>query len=97
MVNNVIQIFHRILLIFSGKKSWLPKFRATLAAALSLEAIEDLLRFKVERWRGRPPRKAHVEDDQELGQPDNIESDDDITHEAEEDVCLDLDSLPLPG
>jgi len=81
------------LLTFSGKKSWLPRFREALAAASSLDAIETLLRFKVERWRGRPPRKADVEGDQ----PDDIESDDDVIREAEEDVCLDLEALAFPG
>lgn len=85
------------LLTFSGKKSWLPRFREALAAASSLDAIENLLRFKVERWRGRPPRKADVEGDQKLSQPDDIESDDDVIREAEEDVCLDLEALAFPG
>jgi len=37
----------------SGRRPWFPKFRTALAAADSLEALERLLRFRVERWRGR--------------------------------------------
>ena len=45
-----------IIVWSSGRRPWFPKFRSALAATDSLEALERLLRFKVERWRGRTPR-----------------------------------------
>jgi tRNA-dihydrouridine synthase 1 len=49
----------------SGRRTWFSKFRAALAATTTLDAIESLLRFKVERWRGRPPRKLTSEDEED--------------------------------
>lgn len=62
-----------------GRRPWFPKFRTALAATDSLEAMQRLLRFKVERWRGRPPRTmdSTVSDDEgsslEQGDHDNHE------------------------
>ncbi|PPQ81929.1 hypothetical protein CVT25_013777 [Psilocybe cyanescens] len=42
-----------------GRRPWFPRFRSELSSTKSLSAIESLLAFKIERWRGRPPRNAH--------------------------------------
>lgn len=60
----------------SGRRPWFPKFRTALAATDSLEALERLLRFKVERWRGRPPRtmdSIENNDEEMSGVRDNYE------------------------
>jgi len=60
----------------SGRRPWFPKFRTALAATDSLEALEKLLRFKVERWRGRPPRTVDSienNDEETSGVRDNYE------------------------
>jgi tRNA-dihydrouridine synthase 1 len=60
----------------SGRRPWFPKFRTALAATDSLEALERLLRFKVERWRGRPPRtmdSTENNDEETSGARDNCE------------------------
>ncbi|KAG6918603.1 hypothetical protein DXG01_013014 [Tephrocybe rancida] len=39
-----------------GRHRWFQKFRSALSSTKSLEDMDALLRTKVERWRGRPPR-----------------------------------------
>ncbi|KAG6872703.1 hypothetical protein C0995_007371 [Termitomyces sp. Mi166 len=39
-----------------GRRPWFQKFRSALGTTKSLEEIDTLLRIKVERWRGKPPR-----------------------------------------
>jgi len=39
-----------------ARRPWFKKFRAALGTANTIEEIEALLRTKVERWRGKPPR-----------------------------------------
>ncbi|PIL32998.1 hypothetical protein GSI_05116 [Ganoderma sinense ZZ0214-1] len=38
-----------------GRRPWFNKFRAELGRCDSIDAIEKLLRVKVQRWRGLPP------------------------------------------
>jgi hypothetical protein len=50
--------WHRILMRItlpraSVRRPWYTKFRNALSACQTLEAIEHLLRFKVQRWRGQ--------------------------------------------
>ncbi|KAG6854487.1 hypothetical protein C0991_006089 [Blastosporella zonata] len=40
-----------------GRRPWFSKFRSALGSTKSLEDMDALLRTKVERWRGRPPRR----------------------------------------
>ncbi|KAF8069163.1 FMN-linked oxidoreductase [Lyophyllum atratum] len=44
-----------------GRRPWFQKFRAALGRANSTEDLELLLRTRVERWRGRPPRGLDVD------------------------------------
>ncbi|KAF9530182.1 FMN-linked oxidoreductase [Crepidotus variabilis] len=47
-----------------SRRSWFPKFRAALSATNSLDELERLLSFNVERWRGRFPRGYKSDDEQ---------------------------------
>ncbi|KAF8196014.1 FMN-linked oxidoreductase [Pholiota molesta] len=60
----VIQTHIRHFIEFQcARRPWFSKFRAALGATKSLEKIEHLLNYKVEKWRGRPPRSAHQSND----------------------------------
>ncbi|KAG6888645.1 hypothetical protein C0992_007962 [Termitomyces sp. T32_za158] len=69
-----------------GRCSWFQKFRAALGATQSLEEMDALVRVKVQRWRGKPPR----------GQDFDIHDDDNganfltITNEEELHESIDL-------
>ncbi|KAF9467969.1 FMN-linked oxidoreductase [Collybia nuda] len=39
-----------------GRRPWFKMFRASLGSTRTIEDIETLLRIRVEKWRGRPPR-----------------------------------------
>lgn len=56
-----------------SRRSWFPRFRAALGATKSLEEVENLLRIKVERWRGT--RTKHLRSI--VGGEDNEDSSDD--------------------
>lgn len=62
-----------MLHLSSGRRPWFPKFRTALSATDSLEALERLLRFKVERWRGRPPRTMDSTENNDEETADNYE------------------------
>ena len=67
---DVFIFFIFLILIFkkppSGRRPWFPKFRAALKAGDTIDSIEFLLRYKVEKWRGRPPRNMNTEVDESL-------------------------------
>ncbi|KAG6812188.1 hypothetical protein H0H92_003993 [Tricholoma furcatifolium] len=46
-----------------ARRPWFQKFRSALNSTNSLEDLDVLLRFKVERWRGRPIHGWDVDDD----------------------------------
>ena len=41
--------------VSSGRRPWFNKFRAELGQCETVDAIEKLLRAKVQRWRGLSP------------------------------------------
>ncbi|KAF8879651.1 FMN-linked oxidoreductase [Gymnopilus junonius] len=70
-VISIIQTHIRHFVEFQcGRRPWFPKFRAALGATSSLEEVESLLTYKVERWRGRLPRVSHQGPTESL--PDEI-------------------------
>ncbi|KDR79990.1 hypothetical protein GALMADRAFT_242180 [Galerina marginata CBS 339.88] len=69
------------------RRPWFRKFRVALGMAKSVDDIESLLAFKVERWRGRPPRNTHHDN------PPGELTDEDTDHENgvdDEDLGLDF-------
>lgn len=38
--------------VHSGRRPWFSKFRNALTQCKTLDEIEDLLRWRVQRWRG---------------------------------------------
>ncbi|CDO72688.1 hypothetical protein BN946_scf184985.g108 [Trametes cinnabarina] len=44
-----------------GRRPWFNKFRATLGKCADIDAIERLLRVKVQRWRGLAPLDPNEE------------------------------------
>ncbi|KAG6819944.1 hypothetical protein H0H93_007150 [Arthromyces matolae] len=50
-----------------GRRPWFQKFRTALTSTTSVEEMEQLLRVKVERWRGRPPRSREFDTENEDG------------------------------
>ncbi|KAF5371731.1 hypothetical protein D9758_003440 [Tetrapyrgos nigripes] len=48
-----------------SRRPWYTKFRSALGDCTTLEEIEYLLCRKVERWRGRSPRKSFQNDDED--------------------------------
>ncbi|KAH9478416.1 tRNA-dihydrouridine(16/17) synthase [NAD(P)(+)]-like [Psilocybe cubensis] len=66
-----------------GRRPWFPKFRSALSSTNSLDAIESLLAFKIERWRGRPPRKTRsleypIDSTEDVEDPEEKEDLDDV-------------------
>ena len=57
----------------SGRRPWFNKFRGVLAKCESVDAIETLLRVKVQRWRELPPL-SDVDVDDDLEGSDTDES-----------------------
>ncbi|GLB42381.1 putative catalyzes the synthesis of dihydrouridine, a modified base found in the D-loop of most tRNAs [Lyophyllum shimeji] len=58
----VVQTHVRHVIEFQcGRRPWFQKFRAALGRAKSIEDVEKLLRTRVERWRGRPPRGLDID------------------------------------
>ena len=55
--------------------------------------MEDLLRYKVEHWRGRSPRNLHVENDKEIQHENGDEDEDERERKVEEELFFDLDIL----
>ncbi|TBU40847.1 FMN-linked oxidoreductase [Dichomitus squalens] len=53
-----------------SRRSWFNKFRAALGRCDTIDAIEKLLRVKVQRWRGLPPLSDGDIDDLEEGTTD---------------------------
>jgi tRNA-dihydrouridine synthase 1 len=57
----------------SSRRPWFKKFRAALGATKTIEDVEKLLRIRVERWRGRPPRGRDLDTDDYSGIDDTGE------------------------
>jgi len=84
--------------LLSERRPWFKKFRAALAATSSLDAIENLLRVKVQRWRGRSLRVPHLENDKEIPQRENGDEDEDERErKVEEELFFNLDTLADTG
>jgi len=79
--------------LLSERRPWFKKFRTALAATSSLDAIEILLRVKVQRWRGRSLRVPHLENDKEIQHENGDEDDDEREREVEEELFFNLDTL----
>ncbi|KAJ7167420.1 t-diRNAhydrouridine synthase [Mycena crocata] len=47
------------------RRPWYRKFRPALGACKTIDEIDALLRFKVERWRGTVPRRVKDDSDEE--------------------------------
>ncbi|KAF9568724.1 FMN-linked oxidoreductase [Agrocybe pediades] len=62
------------------RRPWYSKFRSALKATNSIESIESLLMYKVERWRGRPARGTNGE---ELEEADSTDEEPSRQHIAE--------------
>ena len=56
----------------SGRRPWFNKFRGALAKCESVDAIETLLRVKVQHWRSLPPL-SDIDVDDELEESDTGE------------------------
>ncbi|KAF9479789.1 FMN-linked oxidoreductase [Pholiota conissans] len=77
---SVIQTHIRHFVEFQcSRRPWFPKFRAALGATKSLAMIEHLLKGKVEKWRGRPPRYTHHSTDDS-----HFESDESLSQSADD-------------
>ncbi|KAG6831847.1 hypothetical protein H0H87_003646 [Tephrocybe sp. NHM501043] len=69
--------FRTFFLINSGRRPWFQKFRSALSATKSLEDMDALLRTRVERWRGRPPRGWDGDNSDENSGTDSSSGDED--------------------
>ncbi|KAG7448563.1 FMN-linked oxidoreductase [Guyanagaster necrorhizus] len=59
-----------------GRKPWYQKFRAALGSCCDVDDVEQMLRTKVERWRGRPFRSDNgleAHEDVQAGGTDNVD------------------------
>ena len=56
--------------VCSGRRPWFNKFRAALGRCDTVDAIEKLLRVKVQRWRGLPPLSHEDTDDEDAQESD---------------------------
>ena len=59
----------------SGRRPWFPKFRAALKAGDAVDSIDHLLRFKVEKWRGRSSRNPEADENSDEETEENIDFD----------------------
>ncbi|KAF8649178.1 hypothetical protein AX16_005976 [Volvariella volvacea WC 439] len=50
-----------------GRRPWFTKFRTSLSDTSDIAEISHLLRYKVQRWRGKAVRKLQHEEDDEGG------------------------------
>ena len=78
--------------LYSGRLTWISKFRVALAATTSLDDIESLLKLRVEGWRGR--KLSSGEDDDQLH---NSSSLDDEKGNLLEELLLDFEALSSGG
>lgn len=65
--------FSNHICLKSSRRPWFKKFRASLGSTRTIEDIETLLRIRVERWRGRPPRGRDLDTDDYPGIDDTEE------------------------
>ena len=56
--------------VCSGRRPWFNKFRAALGRCDTVDAIEKLLRVKVQRWRGLLPLLHEDADDEDAQKSD---------------------------
>src|ERR1700729_235481 len=69
-------LLHFISVIHSARRPWYPHFRAALNHSQTIDEIENLLRGKVVRWRGKAgmqTRRRVVQGEKEEGDEDDME------------------------